>query len=131
MRKMFKAAALAALLAATPLAAEGRRGSTIESITFNTNTTSKKKYELPVPVEGTRVRMRVKASVRRGELRIVVRDAAGRVRQEATLGPSKSEPNSYDVDSGEVRSGAGVWTIEFEMREAAGNYEFTFTQNGE
>ena len=73
------------------------------------------------------MRLRVKASVREGTVRLVVRDAEGRVRQEALLSPSKSRPNNYDVDSGEMRSAAGVWTVEVELRDAVGSYEFTWT----
>jgi hypothetical protein len=129
MRRALKAAALVALLAAVAAAAPERSSRTNESITLDHKTTAKKKYELPVPAAGSRVRLRVKASVREGELKIVVRDAAGRLRHEAQLGPSKSEPTNYDVDSGEVRSAAGVWVIEVEAKAAVGSYEFTFTQN--
>ena len=130
MRRVLKAAALVALLAAAAVAADERVGRTNEAITFDHKTTAKKKYELRVPGADTRVRLRVKATVREGELKIVVRDAAGRVWQDARLGGPKSKPTNYDVDSGERRSPAGVWTVEVEATEAVGRYEFTFTQNG-
>jgi hypothetical protein len=127
MRRVFKAAALAALLMATAVAAPERSSETVESHTFDHETTEKKRHELRVPGEGTRVRLRVKATVRQGELRIVVRDPDGRLWQEARLGPSK-KPTNYDVDSDVMRSEAGVWTIEVEAQEAVGSYEFAFKQ---
>jgi hypothetical protein len=128
MRRILKAAALVALLAAAALAAE-RSSTTNESITFEHKTTTTKKYELPVPGEGARVRLHVKASVRAGELRIVVRDPAGAVRHDVRLGGPNAKPTSYDVDGGEMRSPAGVWTFEVETKEVVGSYEFTFTRN--
>ncbi len=131
MRKALKAAAFVALLAAAAVAADERVSRTNQSITFDHKTTAKKTYELPVPEAGARVRLRVRATVREGEIRIVVRDAAGAVRQDARLGGPKSKPTNYDVDSGVVESPAGVWTVEVEAKEAVGRYEFIFTQNGE
>ena len=131
MRRALKAAALLALLAAalTASAAETEiRSRTVESHTFDHKTTAKKTYELRVPEAGARVRLRVKASVREGELKIVVRDTAGAVRQDARLGRPKAKPTNYDVDSGVVRSPAGVWTVEVEATEAVGSYEFAFKQ---
>ena len=131
MRRALTVATLTvALLAATTAAAE-RRSRTVESHTLDHKTTAKKRYDLRVPDAGSRVRLRVKASVSEGELKLVVRDAAGRVRQDALLGPSKSSPTIYDVDSGELRSEAGLWTIEVELKEAVGSYEFTFTLTDE
>ena len=127
MGRALKTAALLVLLAAAAASAEERVGRTVESHSFDHKTTSKKKYDLRVPGPGARVRLRVKASVREGELKILVRDAAGRVRQEARLTPTKARPNAYDVDSGELKSAAGVWTVEVELREAVGSYEFTWT----
>jgi hypothetical protein len=127
MRRILKAAALAALLAAAAVAAPERSSETVESHTFDHKTTEKKRHELRVPGDGTRVRLRVKATVRQGELRIVVRDPDGRLWQEARLVPSK-RPGNYDVDSGEMRSEAGVWTVEVDATEAVGSYEFAFKQ---
>ncbi len=127
MRRMFKAAALVALLAAAAAAFPERSSETVESHSFDHKTTEKKRHELRVPGEGTRVRLRVKATVRQGELKIVVRDPDGRVFQEARLGPSK-KPTKYDVDSNVMRSEAGVWTVEVEATEAVGSYEFAFKQ---
>jgi len=125
MRKILKAAALLVLLAATTVSAAETSSRTVESHSFDHKTTSKKKYDLRV--RGQRVRLRVKASVREGEIKLVVRDANGQVRQEAQLTPSKSRPNTYDVDSGEVKSVSGVWTVEVELTEAVGSYEFIWT----
>ena len=127
MRSTHKAAALVALLAAAAVAAPERSSETVESHSFDHKTTEKKRHELRVPSDGTRVRLRVKATVRQGELKIVVRDPDGRLFQEARLGPSK-KPNNYDVDSSVMRSEAGVWTIEVEATEAVGSYEFAFKQ---
>ncbi|HJQ33854.1 MAG TPA: hypothetical protein VJ866_16860 [Pyrinomonadaceae bacterium] len=127
MRRALKAAAFVVLLAAAAAAAPERSSQTVESHTFDHKTTEKKKHELRVPSDGTRVRLRVKASVREGELKIVVRDPDGRLFQEARLGPSK-KTTSYDVDSNVMRSEAGVWTVEVEATEAVGSYEFAFTQ---
>lgn len=128
MRRIFKAAALAALLAAAAVAAAPERSSeTVESHTFDHQTTEKKKHELRVPDDGTRVRLRVKATVRQGELKIVVRDPDGQLFQEARLGPSK-KPTKYDVDSNVMRSEAGVWTVEVEATGAVGSYEVAFKQ---
>ena len=131
MRRTFKAAALVALLAAAVVAAPERSSRTIESTTFDHKTTAKKTYELRVPATGALVRLRVKASVREGELKLVVRDPAGAVRQDARLGRPKAKPTNYDVDSGVVRSPGGVWTVEVELTEAVGSYEFSFTQHDE
>jgi hypothetical protein len=125
MRRAFKAAALLTLLAALTASAAERSSRTVESHSFDHRTTAKKRFDLRV--RGSRVRLRVKASVREGQIKLVVRDAAGQVRQDARLTPSKSRPNTYDVDSGEVRSEAGVWTVEVELTEAVGSYEFTWT----
>jgi hypothetical protein len=130
MRSILKAAALAALLAAGAVAAPDRNSRSVESTNLDQKTTAKKRYELAVPEAGTRVRLRVWASVREGEIKIVARDAAGNVRQEALLSPSKSKPGTYDVDSREAKSSAGVWVIEVEATGAVGSYGFTFTQNG-
>ena len=127
MRRVLRAAALVALLAAAAAAAPERSSETVESHTFDHQTTEKRRHELRVPDDGTRVRLRVKASVREGELRIVVRDPDGRLFQEARLGPSKKTTN-YDVDSSVMRSEAGVWTVEVETKEAVGSYEFSFKQ---
>ena len=127
MRRVFKAALLAALLAAAATAFPERSSETVESHTFDHKTTEKKRHELRVPADGTRVRLRVKATVRQGELRIVVRDPDGRLFQDARLGPSK-KPTNYDVDSSVMRSEAGVWMIEVEATEAVGSYEFAFKQ---
>lgn len=130
MSRAFKAAALAVLLLAANAPAAGadeKVSQTAESHTLDHKTTAKKRYELRVPGAGSRVSLRVKASVREGELRLVVRDAAGRVRQEARLAPSKSRPSTYEVESDEARSAAGVWTVEVETRDALGSYGFTFT----
>ena len=131
MRRVLKAAALAALLAAAAAAAPERSSETVESHTFDHQTTEKKRHELRVPGDGTRVRLRVKASVREGVLKLVVRDPAGAVRHDVRLGGPKAKTTDYDVDSGEMKSPAGVWTVEVETTEAVGHYEFAFTQNGE
>lgn len=127
MRRVFKAAALVVLFAAAATAFPERSSETVESHTFDHKTTEKKKHELRVPSDGTRVRLRVKATVRQGELKIIVRDPDGKLFQEARLGPSK-KPTNYDVDSDVMRSEAGVWTVEVEATEAVGSYEFAFKQ---
>ena len=128
MRRALRASALVALVAASAAAVAAEVNSrTVESHVFDHPTTAKKRIELRVPSGGARVRLRVKASVRQGELKLVVRDAEGQVRQEAQLGPAKSRPNNYDVDSGESRSAAGVWTVEVELKDAVGSYDFTWT----
>jgi hypothetical protein len=125
MRKALKAAALLTLLAALTASAAERSSKTVESHSFDHKTTSKKKFDLPV--HGSRVRLHVKAFVREGAIKLVVRDAAGRVRQDAHLTPSKSRPNNYNVDTGELQSAGGAWTVEVELTEAVGSYEFTWT----
>ncbi len=129
MGRTLKTAAIIALLAAAAAvsAAERRTSSTAESHTFDHQTNARKKFDLRVPADGARVRLRVKASARAGEIRIVVRDADGHVWQEAQLVPSKSRPGYYDVDSGEMKSEAGVWTVEIELKDAVGSYEFRWT----
>lgn len=127
MRKVLKAAVLVALFAAAAAALPERSSETVESHTFDHKTTEKKQHELRVASDGTRVRLRVKATVRQGEIKIVVRDPDGKLFQEARLGPSK-KPTNYDVDSNVMRSEAGVWTVEVEATEAVGSYEFAFKQ---
>jgi hypothetical protein len=128
MKRTLKAAALLALLAAAfaASAAERTTSRTVESQTFDQKTTSKKKYDLRV--YGAHTRLRVRATVKEGALKLVVRDGDGRVWQDAQIGPSKSKPNNYDVDSGEMRSDPGdVWTVEVELKDAVGSFEFTWT----
>jgi opacity protein-like surface antigen len=127
MRRVLKAAALVALLAAAAAAATEQINRTVESHTFDHKTTARKRFDLRAPGGGGRVRLHVRATVREGELKFVVRDAEGRVRQDVRLQPSKSRPNGYDVDSGEMKSAAGVWTVEVELTDAVGSYEFTWT----
>lgn len=128
MRKALKAAALLTLLAATLTASAAEHSSqTVESHSFDHKTTTKKRFDLRVPRSGGRVRLHVKASVREGEFKFVVRDADGKVRQDVHLTPSKSRPNNYNVDTGELQSAAGVWTVEVELNEAVGSYQFTWT----
>jgi hypothetical protein len=128
MIRALKAAALLALLATTLAASAAEQSNqTIESHSFDHKTTTKKKFNLRVPGSGGRVRLHVKASVREGEFKFVVRDTAGKVRQDVHLTPSKSKRNNYNVDTGELQSAAGVWTVEVELNEAVGSYEFTWT----
>ena len=128
MRRALKTAALVALLAAATAAATAEQTNrTVESHTFDHKTTAKKRFDLRAPGGGGRVRLHVKATVREGELKFVVRDSEGRVRQDVLLQPSKSRPNTYNVDSGEMKSAAGVRTVEVELTDAVGSYEFTWT----
>ncbi|HEX7958215.1 MAG TPA: hypothetical protein VF508_14810 [Pyrinomonadaceae bacterium] len=132
MRRALKTVALAALLAASAAASAPETNvRTVESHTLDHQTTGRRKYDLRVPSPGARVRLRVKASVTEGEFKLVVRDAEGRLRQEARLGPRKTKPLTYDVDNGEERSKAGVWTVEVEMKDAVGSYELNWTAAGE
>ena len=123
MRRGLRAVALLLLLAAAVSAAESiseKRG----SHTLGRKTTEKRKHDLPVP-EGTRhIRLRLKAFVREGEIKFVVRDGRGHIFQEAHLSPSRTKPNIYDVDTGEMKSAEGVWTIEVELKDALGSYEY-------
>jgi hypothetical protein len=127
MRSVLKAAVLLTLLAALTASAAERSSQTVESHSFDHKTTSKKKYDLRVYGSGARVRLHVKASVREGAIKLVVRDASGRVRQDAHLTPSKSRPSNYNVETGVEKSGAGVWTVEVELTEAVGSYQLTWT----
>jgi hypothetical protein len=129
MRRALKAAALLALLAATAVSADERIHRTSESHTLEHKTTETKRIVLPVRAAGRRVSLRLKAVVREGEARLLVRDSKGRVRQDAHLRPSPSKPNTYDVSTDEERAAAGQWTVELEFREATGSYELTWTND--
>ena len=130
MRRALKAAALILLLAATAAPADERIYQLRSSNTFDRKTTEKKRFDLPVRAAGRRVSVHVKAVVREGEARIVVRDSKGRVRQDALLRPSSpSKPNTYDVSTDEERAAAGEWTVELEFKEATGRYEVVWTND--
>ena len=130
MRRALKAAALLVLLAATAAtAADERIYRTHESHTLEHKTTAKKRVELPVRAAGRRVSLRLKAVVREGEARLIVRDASGRVRQDAHLRPAGLRPNTYDVSTDEEHAKAGQWTVELEFKDATGSYELTWTND--
>lgn len=127
MRSVLKAAALLALLAAAAASAAERITRTTESCVFDEKTTAKKRIDLPVPGAGTRVRLRLRAVLREGEAKFLVRDAEGRVRQDVLLRPRELRPRTYDADTGVETSPAGEWTVEVELRDAKGSYELTWT----
>jgi len=130
MRRAPRAAALLVLLAAAAAtAADERIYRTHSSHTLEHKTTDRKRFELPVRAAGRRVSLRLKAVIREGEARLLVRDASGRVRQQAHLRPAGPRPNTYDVSTDEERARAGRWTVEVEFREATGSYEFTWTND--
>ncbi|HEY0169831.1 MAG TPA: hypothetical protein VGB98_02175 [Pyrinomonadaceae bacterium] len=130
MRRTLKAAALLALLAATAAhAADERIHRHSESHTLEHKTTARKRFELPVRAAGRRVSLRLKAVVREGEAKLLVRDSKGRVRQEAHLRPSAGKSNTYDVSTSEDSAAKGDWTVELEFREATGSYELTWTND--
>lgn len=127
MKRAIKVAALVVVLAASAAAAAEHVSRTIESCVFDETTTSKKRFDLRVPGTGLRVRLRLRAVVREGEARFYVRDAEGRVRQDVVLRPDARKPRTYDADTGELKSSAGEWTVEVELREAKGSYDLTWT----
>ena len=130
MRRTLKAAALLALLAATAAhAADERIHRHSESHTLEHKTTEKKRFVLPVRAAGRRVSLRLKAVVREGEARLLVRDSSGRVRQQAHLRPAASKTSTYDVSTSEDEAAKGDWTVELEFREATGGYELTWTND--
>jgi hypothetical protein len=130
MRRILKAAVLLALLAASAAhAADERIHRLSESHTLEHKTTAKKRFELPVREVGGRVSLRLKAVVREGEARLVVRDSKGKVRQEAHLRAAGAKPNTYDVSTSEDSAAKGDWTVELEFREASGSYELTWTNH--
>ncbi|MCA1619683.1 MAG: hypothetical protein LC795_10315 [Acidobacteria bacterium] len=128
-RRTLQAAALLLLLAATAAHADERIHQTRGSHTLEHRTTEKKRVVLPVRSAGRRVSIRVKAVVSGGEVRLVVRDSKGRVRQDARLRPAGAKPNTYDVSTDEERAAAGEWTVEFEFEEATGSYEYAWTND--
>ena len=132
-RDALKAAALAALLAlataappATATAAARRDVKTTESETF-ADKTATKKYELPVPAAGGRVRLRFKGSVTAGEIRFSVLDSAGKQHQGGRLTPDGEKPGHFELETGEARAAGGAWSLEVELKDATGRYEFTWT----
>ena len=129
MRRAFKAATLLALLAATALAADERIYQVRSSHTLDQKTTTSKKFDLPVRAAGRRVNLRLKAVVREGEAKLIVRDSRGRVRQDAHLRPSPSKTSTYDVSTSEDKAAKGDWTVELEFKEATGSYELTWTND--
>jgi hypothetical protein len=136
MKRAIKAVALVVALAASAAAAAEHAGRAAESHTtsrtnesyvFDETTTSKKRFDLRVPDAGQRVRLRLRAVLREGEARFHVRDAEGRVRQDVLLRPEGSKPRTYDADTGDLKSPAGQWTVEVELRGARGSYDLTWT----
>ncbi|MDQ3917759.1 MAG: hypothetical protein M3348_04725 [Acidobacteriota bacterium] len=125
-RDALKAAALAALLATATAFAAHRSVKTTESETFADKTASKK-YDLPVPAGGGRVRLRMKGVVTAGEIRFRVLDSAGTEHQNARLTPDGPKPDRFDLETGEPRAAAGSWRLEVELKGATGRYEFTWT----
>ncbi|MDQ3746482.1 MAG: hypothetical protein M3444_19080 [Acidobacteriota bacterium] len=125
-RDALKAAALAALLATATAFAAHRSVKTTESETF-ADKTAGKKYDLPVPAGGGRVRLRMKGVVTAGEIRFRVLDSAGTEHQNARLTPDGPRPDRFDLETGEPRVAAGSWTLEVELKGATGRYEFTWT----
>jgi hypothetical protein len=131
-RGALKAVALAALLAAAagaapPAGVAARRSvRTTESETFADKTASRK-YDLAVPAGGGRARLRVKGSVKAGEVRFRVLDSAGRERQNARLTPDGQKPGHFELETGEVRAAGGAWSLLIELKGATGGYEFTWT----
>jgi hypothetical protein len=124
-RDALKAAALAALLAFAAAAAE-RTVKTTGSHTFADKTESKR-YDLPAPGGGGRVRLRLRGEVAAGEIRFRVLDSEGNERQNARLTPDGSRPGHFDLETGEQGSAGGAWALEVELRGATGGYEFTWT----
>ncbi len=130
MRRTLKAAALLALLATTAAhAADERIHRHSESHTLEHRTTARKKIDLPVHAAGRRVSVRLRVVVSGGEVRLVVRDSKGRVRQDAHLRPAGARPNTYDVSTDEDRAAKGDWTVELDFKEATGSYELTWTND--
>ncbi|MET0623129.1 MAG: hypothetical protein ABW250_09140 [Pyrinomonadaceae bacterium] len=130
MRRTLKAAVLLALLAATAAhAADERIHRMSESHTLEQKTTERKRFKLPVREVGGRVSLRLKAVVREGEAKLLVRDSKGKVRQEAHLRPAGARANTYDVSTSEDRAAKGEWTVELEFKEATGSYELTWTND--
>lgn len=132
-RDVLKAAALAALLAfaanaAPPATAAAARRSvkTTESETFADKTASKK-FDLPVPSAGGRVRLHMKGVVTAGEIRFRVLDSAGREHQAARLSPDGPKSDSFDLETGEAKAPGGSWSLEVGLKGATGHYEFTWT----
>ena len=132
MRRTVKTAALLlTLLAATAAAAaaDERIYQTRGSHTLEHKTTDEKRLVLPVRAPGRRVSVRLKVVVSGGEVKVVVRDSKGRVRQDARLRPAGAKPNTYDVSTDEERAAAGNWTVELEFKDATGRYEYTWTND--
>ena len=127
MRRVLNTAALVALLAATAASADERVWQMRSSNTFDQKTTESKKFNLPVRAAGRRVSVRMKLVLRGGEAHVIVRDAKGRVRQDAQLRPAESKSSTYDVSTDEERATPGEWTVELEFKEATGHYELTWT----
>jgi hypothetical protein len=127
MRRVLNAAALVALLAATAASADERIYRLFKSHTLEQKTTETERFVLPVQAAGRRVSVRLKLVVRGGEAHVIVRDARGRVRQDARLRPAESKKSTYDVSTDEERAAPGEWTVELEFKEATGSYELTWT----
>jgi len=126
MRRALRAASLLVLLAAAAVSAAEEVSEKRGSHTLQHRTTEKRMHHLPVPEGARHVRLRLKAVVREGEARLVVRDGRGHVFQDARLTPSKTKPGAFDVDTGEMKSAEGVWVIEVELKGALGSYEYTW-----
>jgi hypothetical protein len=119
-------ALLLPLAAAAAAPAAPRSVRTTESHTFDHATTETKRFELRVPGAGAHARMRFRGSVSSGEIKARLLDPSGAVRRDAWRTPEGGKPGSFEFEAGEMEQ-AGVWTLEVELKEAAGSYEFTWT----
>ncbi len=117
-------AALTLLLLAA--AAAPRSVRTTESHTFDQATTETKRFELRVPAEVARVRLRFSGSVNSGEIKVRLLNPAGEVRRDVWRTPEGGKPGRFEFEGGEMKD-AGAWALEVELKDATGSYEFTWT----
>ncbi|HEV2864053.1 MAG TPA: hypothetical protein VGX48_23855 [Pyrinomonadaceae bacterium] len=85
--------------------------------------TETRRMELQVREEDRLVRLSVKYTLTAGEMHFKLRDARGKVRQDAVLTGS----GNYKLGTGELEAIPGVWTVEVSLRDATGNYEMALT----
>ncbi len=111
-----------ALLALCLAAAAETVNRTAHKSSFEAKTETRR-MELRVAEADRRVRLSVKFTLAGGELRLKLRDARGRVRQDVVL----SRASKYEVGTGDMEAIPGVWTLEVGLRDATGSYEVSLT----
>lgn len=99
---------------------------TVESHTFDEKTTETKSFTLSAGERGGRGHFRITGRVETGEIRLVVNDEAGNSQLRGAVSPDRAKAGEFDLQTGAARV-TGAWTVEVELKDVTGHYEFTWT----